>query len=155
MEVVGLVGSCALLGDDAAAARLYDLLLPYRGWHLGAGPMVYLGAGDHHLGVLAATAGRWDDAELHLLAAMVAHRRLGAKPWLALSRQAYAGMLRGRARRGDQRRAEVFDAATNAAAARLGMELPGWGRPALGPLPQPPRPANGHAGGRSGSARRS
>jgi DNA-binding SARP family transcriptional activator len=155
VEVVGLVGSCALLGDAAAAARLHDLLLPYRGWHLGAGPMVYLGAGDHHLGVLAATAGRWDHAERRLLAAMVAHRRLGAKPWLALSRQAYAGMLRGRARRGDQHRAEVFDAATDAAAARLGMELPGWGRPTLGPLPQPARPTNGHAGGRSGSARRS
>jgi DNA-binding SARP family transcriptional activator len=155
VEVVGLVGSCALLGDGAAAASLYDLLLPYMGWHLGAGPMVYLGAGDHHLGVLAATAGRWDDAERRLLSAMATHRRLGAGPWLALSRQAYAGMLRGRGRRGDHRRAELFDAATNAVAARLGMELRGWGRPTLGPLPQPPRPGNDHTGGRSGSARRS
>jgi DNA-binding SARP family transcriptional activator len=155
VEVVGLVGSCALLGDGAAAGRLYELLLPYQGWHLGAGPMVYLGAGDHHLGVLAATAGRWDDAERRLLAAMAAHRRLGARPWLALSRQAYAGMLRGRGRRGDQHRAEMVDAAADAVARRLGMELPGWGRSTLGPLPQPLRPAKGHTGGRSGSARRS
>jgi DNA-binding SARP family transcriptional activator len=133
VEVVGLVGCCALLGDAGAAARLHRLLLPYRGWHLGAGPMVYLGAGDHHLGMLAATAGRWDHAEGHLLAAMAAHRRLGARPWLALTRQAYAGMLRGRGRRGDRDRAEVFDAATRAVAGRIGMALPGWGRDTLGP----------------------
>jgi hypothetical protein len=132
-EVVGLVGACALLGDAVAAGRLYRLLLPYRGWHLAAGPMVYLGAGDHHLGMLAATAGRWNEAERHLLAAMAAHRRLGARPWLMLSRQAYAGMLRGRGHRDDLRRAAVFDAATGAAAGQLGMDLPGWGRAALGP----------------------
>jgi DNA-binding SARP family transcriptional activator len=132
-EVVGLVGACALLGDAVAAGRLYRLLLPYRGWHLAAGPMVYLGAGDHHLGMLAATAGRWNEAERHLLAAMAAHRRLGSRPWLVLSRQAYAGMLRGRGRRDDLRRAEVSDAATRAAAGQLGMDLPGWGRAALGP----------------------
>jgi DNA-binding SARP family transcriptional activator len=133
VEVVGLVGACALLGDARVAATLHGLLQPYQGWHLTAGPMVYLGAGDHHLGILAATAGRWDDAERHLLAAMAAHRRLGARPWLVLTRQAYAGMLRGRARRDDLDRAEVFDAATHAVAGRIGMDLPGWGRVALGP----------------------
>jgi hypothetical protein len=133
VEVVGLVGACALLGDAGAAARLHPLLLAHRGWHLAAGPMVYLGAGDHHLGMLAATAGRWSDAERHLLAAMAAHRRLGARPWLVLTRQAYAGMLRGRGRRGDLDRAEEFDAATRAVAGTLGMDLPGWGRASLGP----------------------
>jgi DNA-binding SARP family transcriptional activator/tetratricopeptide (TPR) repeat protein len=133
VEVVGLVGACALLGDAVAADRLHRRLLPYNGWHLAAGPMVYLGAGEHHLGMLAATAGRWNEAERHLFAAMAAHRRLGAHPWLVLSRQAYAGMLRGRGRRDDLRRAKVFEAATHAVAAELGMELPGWGRAALGP----------------------
>jgi DNA-binding SARP family transcriptional activator len=133
VEVVGLVGACALLGDAGAAARLHPLLLPYQGWHLGAGPMVYLGAGDHHLGMLAATVGRWSDAERHLLAAMAAHRRLGARPWLVLTRQAYAGMLRGRGGRGDPDRAEEFDAATRAVAGTIGMDLPGWGRATLGP----------------------
>ncbi|HKX71154.1 MAG TPA: hypothetical protein VJM75_08005, partial [Acidimicrobiales bacterium] len=69
----------------------------------------------------------------HLLAAMAAHRRLGAQPWLVLTRQAYAGMLRGRGGRDDLDRAEVFDAATHAVADRIGMDLPGWGRVALGP----------------------
>jgi DNA-binding SARP family transcriptional activator len=133
VEVVGLVGACALLGDAVAAARLHRLLLPYKGWHLGAGPMVYLGAGEHHLGMLAATAGRWDHAERHLLAAMAAHRHLGAHPWLVLTRQAYAGMLRGRGRRDDLDRAVAFDAATRAVASNLRMGLPGWGRATLGP----------------------
>jgi DNA-binding SARP family transcriptional activator len=137
VEVVGLVGACALLGDGDAAARLYELLLPYRGWHLTAGVAAYLGAGDHHLGMLAATAGRWKDAEQHLLTAMAEHRRLGARPWLVLTRQAYAGMLRGRDRRGDRHRAEAFGAATRAIAAPLDMDLPGWGREALGPRGRP------------------
>ena len=55
----------------------------------------------------------------HLFAAMAAHRRLGARPWLVLSRQAYAGMLRGRGRRDDLRRAKVFEAATRTVAAEL------------------------------------
>jgi DNA-binding SARP family transcriptional activator len=133
VEVVALVEACALLGDANAAARLYELLLPYKGWHLTAGIAAYLGAGDHHLGMLAATAGRWRDATRHLLAALEQHRHLEARPWLARTRQAYAGMLRGRDGPDDRHRAEVFDAPTRAIATPLGMALPGWGREALGP----------------------
>jgi hypothetical protein len=143
VEVVGLVGACALLGEGDAAAELYERLLPHEGSHLTAGPMVYLGAGDYHLGMLAATAGRWEEARRHLFAAMAAHRELNARPWIVLARQAYAGMLRGRDRRDDRQRADAFDAATRAVAVTLDMELPGWGRAALGPLPPPPRLAGG------------
>jgi hypothetical protein len=76
------------------------------------------------------------------------HRGLNARPWLALTRQAYAGLLRGRDRRGDRQLADSLDAAT------LGMELPGWGRAALGPLPQPPPRAGGHASHRAQQPRR-
>jgi hypothetical protein len=44
-------------------------------------------------------------------------------------------MLRGRDGPGDQARAAALDATAAAAAGRLGMELPGWGRPVLGPRP--------------------
>jgi hypothetical protein len=135
VEVLGLVGACALLGDSANAAMLHELLLPYEGWHLTAGATVYLGAGDHHLGMLAATAGHWDDAERHLLAALAAHRRLGARPWVALSGRAYAGMLRGRSKPADRHRADMFDTTARESAAALGMDLPGWGRRTLGPEP--------------------
>jgi DNA-binding SARP family transcriptional activator len=132
-DVVAVVGACAMLGDADRAARLYQLLLPWASWHL-TNFSVYLGAADHHLGILAATAGRWDDAERHLRTALAAHRRLGARPWQALTTQAYAGMLRGRGRLADHKRAAQFDATASATAATLGMDLPGWGRSTLDPL---------------------
>ncbi|HEV2894193.1 MAG TPA: hypothetical protein VG411_10585, partial [Actinomycetota bacterium] len=132
--LVALVGACAQLGDGAAAGRLSALLEPWAGHHLAAG-QTYLGAADHHLGILAATAGRWEDSFGHLRAAQAAHERLGARPWQALTAQALAGMLRGRDRPGDQARAAVMDSTANALAGRLGMDLPGWGRPILGPRP--------------------
>jgi DNA-binding SARP family transcriptional activator len=132
--LVALVVACAQLGDAAAAGRLSALLAPWAGHHLAAGH-TYLGAADHHLGLLAATAGRWEDGLAHLQVALAAHERLGARPWQALSAQAVAGALRGRDQLGDQAAAAAMDATAHATAGRLGMELPGWGRPALGPRP--------------------
>jgi DNA-binding SARP family transcriptional activator len=130
--LVALVGACAQLGDSAAAGRLSALLTPWAGHHLAAG-QIYLGATGHHLGILAATAGRWEDSLGYLRAALAAHERLGARPWQALTAQAVAGALRGRDQPGDQDLAAAMDATAHASAVRLGMELPGWGRPALGP----------------------
>jgi hypothetical protein len=132
--LVALVGACAQLGDGAAAGRLSALLAPWAGHHLAAG-QIYLGAAGHHLGILAATAGRWEDSLRYLRAALAAHERLGARPWQALTAQAVAGALRGRDQPGDQDLAAAMDATAHASVVRLGMELPGWGRPALGPRP--------------------
>ena len=84
-------------------------------------------------GTEARVAGRWRDGQRHFEAALAAHERLGARPWQALTAQAYAGLLRGRDGRGDQARAAGLDATAQAAAGRIGMDLPGWGRPTLGP----------------------
>jgi DNA-binding SARP family transcriptional activator len=135
-ELVAVTGACALLGDAGRAHRLSALLVPWSGHHLAAGQL-YLGAADHHLGILAAVAGRWEDSLAHLQAAAAAHERLGARPWQALTAQALAGMLRGRDGPGDRARAAAMDAAAATAAGRLGMELPGWGRPTLGPRSTP------------------
>jgi hypothetical protein len=132
--LVAMVGACAQLGDARRAGRLSELLAPWAGHHLAAGH-IYLGAAHHHLGILAATAGRWDDGGGHFRAALAAHERLGARPWQALTAQAWAGMLRGRDGPGDPVRAAALEATADAAAGRLGMELPGWGRPILGPGP--------------------
>jgi hypothetical protein len=132
--LVALVGACAQLGDAAAADRLAGLLAPWAGHHL-AGPELYLGPADHHLGMLAATAGRWDDSRRHFRVALAATWRLRARPWHALAARAYAGMLRGRGRPGDTERAAALDATGRAISGRLGMALPGWGRPSLGPRP--------------------
>jgi len=59
-RLVALTGACAQLGDADAAGRLAELLAPWAGHHLAAGH-TYLGAADHHLGILAASAGRWED----------------------------------------------------------------------------------------------
>jgi hypothetical protein len=77
--LVALVGACAQLGDGAAAGRLSAQLEPWAGHHLAAGH-TYLGAADHHLGILAATAGRWEDGLGHLQVALAAHERLGPVP---------------------------------------------------------------------------
>jgi hypothetical protein len=130
--VLALVAACVLVGEGAYAARLYELLSPWQGWHLH-NIAVYLGSADHHLGMLAATAGNWRAAERHLRTAMAAHHALRTRPWAALTQQAYAGMLRGRGGPGDLARADQLDASAHAGAAALGMELPGWGRPVLGP----------------------
>ena len=132
--LVALVGAVAQLGDSAAAGRLSALLGPWAGHHLAAG-QIYLGAADHHLGILAASAGRWEDGLGHLRTALAAHERLGARPWQALTAQALAGTLRGRDQPGDQDLAAAMDTTAHTSAVRLGMELPGWGRPALGPRP--------------------
>jgi DNA-binding SARP family transcriptional activator/tetratricopeptide (TPR) repeat protein len=131
-ELVAAVAACGQVGDGDAAGRLWPLLAPWAGHHLAAGH-TYLGAADHHLGILAATAGRWRDGQRHFQAALAAHERLGTRPWQALTAQAYAGLLRGRDGRGDQARAAGLDATAQATAGRIGMDLPGWGRPTLGP----------------------
>jgi DNA-binding SARP family transcriptional activator len=122
-DLVALVGACTLLGAEDTAWELYLRLLPWSGWHLTAGP-IYLGAADHHLGVLAAVSGRWDDAERRLKRAVNSHRRLKARPWFALTVDAFAGMLAGRGRPGDRRRAALFAATAKALSDSLGMNLP-------------------------------
>ncbi|WP_153414615.1 hypothetical protein [Nocardia macrotermitis] len=74
----------------AAAAPLYETLLPYRGrlvvW---GGANTVTGPVDHYLGLLATCLGR-PDAEHHLDAAIELSESLGALPWLAASRAAKA-----------------------------------------------------------------
>ncbi|HET9292559.1 MAG TPA: hypothetical protein VFQ49_15920, partial [Actinomycetes bacterium] len=89
-----MTGVCAQLGDGDAAGRLSERLAPWAGHHLAASHL-YLGAADHHLGILAATAGRGEESLGHLRAALAASERLGARPWRAVSTQAYAAALRG------------------------------------------------------------
>ena len=78
----------------------------------------------------------------HLLAAIDAHRRLGAVPWVALSRHAYAGVLRARAAPGDGERAGRLAGEARLAAESLGM------RPLGGPLAfELPHPGTGSPAG--------
>jgi hypothetical protein len=61
--------------------------------------------------------------ERQLRVAIAAHQRLGARPWVALSQDAYAGVLRRRDLPGDRDQADAAEAAARRAGADLGMRL--------------------------------
>jgi DNA-binding SARP family transcriptional activator len=130
-KATGLARTAVVLGDRDLADALYRQLLPYRDQHL-LEATGYQGAASYHLGQLAATLGRWNEAERHLLASVEDHRRLGAAPWLALSRHSLAGLLRARGRPADRDRAQALAAEADRAGRALGM------RPLGGRLPYEP-----------------
>lgn len=120
--IATLAEVCPTAGDATAAARLYDLLLPYSGRAVVLGwASVVQGAVDHHLGVLAVAMGNWDAAANHLDAATALHARLGAHHWQGRTELAYARMLMGRDGPGDAGRAREHLATARAKADELGL----------------------------------
>jgi hypothetical protein len=91
----------AALGDERRAVMVYDALLPYADRTVTAGYMLCMGSVATALGMLAATFGRWDEAEAHFLAAARRDGRMGNKPGLARTLCEYAAMLLRRGRPAD------------------------------------------------------
>ena len=91
--IVGFSDAADLVGDQEWAQALYDLAVPYAGSNCTLGLASFLGAADHWLGVLAAAAGRFAEAIAHLEAAQARHREMGARPWTALTEEAYGRVL--------------------------------------------------------------
>jgi DNA-binding SARP family transcriptional activator/tetratricopeptide (TPR) repeat protein len=116
-----LAGPCASVGD-AAAARLYALLLPYRSMYAQAPVEGVFGAIAHGLGVLATALGRYDDAEHHLEAAIGLERRMRARPWLAHAQHDLGATLLARGASGDRQRAETHRDSALGIYRELGME---------------------------------
>ena len=121
------VGMCLLaetagsLGDASRASVLYELLLPYAGRVAVTYPELSTGSVSRYLGILAATAARWADAERHFQAALEANERIGARPWLAHTREDYARMLAARGNRGDRERGRELAAGALEGYRHLGM----------------------------------
>ncbi len=95
------------LGDAARATILDERLEPYagqavRGSRLAGGCFWVV---DHHLGLLAATMGRYDAAVAHFDAALRLEARMGALPYLATTRYYYAQALAARSQPGDKQQA--------------------------------------------------
>jgi DNA-binding SARP family transcriptional activator len=88
-----LAEACTILRHPTAAV-LYDRFCNYRGrlWVGGAG-VVCFGAADRFLGMLAATAGRPDTAEAHLVSALAFEEQLGSPPLVARTRLELARLL--------------------------------------------------------------
>jgi DNA-binding SARP family transcriptional activator/tetratricopeptide (TPR) repeat protein len=100
-----LAEPCAFLSDEAAAARLHAVLLPYERLYAQAPVEAVFGCVARALGVLATTAGRFDQAEKHFTLAIETERRMRARPWLAHAKHDLAAMLRKRRAPGDVDRA--------------------------------------------------
>src|SRR5207237_9449529 len=96
------------------------LLLPCA--HLITGTLVaWSGSASHHLGMLATTLGRLEEADRFFAAADATHGTIPAPVWLARTRLEWARMLLARRQPGDAERAgELLDRAV-AAARELGL----------------------------------
>lgn len=117
--------ACAYLDDSRRAARLYELLLPYRARAITiTGPIGFAGPVEHYLGLLAATQCRWDEAEAHFAAAVEVNGRMRAIPWLACSQIEYASALLQRGNSNDRKR--TAELSETALAQFYALDMPGW-----------------------------
>jgi tetratricopeptide (TPR) repeat protein len=120
-SITFLVEVCAALGDRDRAEVLYRLLSPDAGYAVVASAWASLGAASRFLGQLAATMGRWQEAESHFDQALAMNARMGAKPWLAHTQFQYATMLLARSAPGDVERAKILLEEASTIARQLGM----------------------------------
>ena len=74
-----LAETCVGVGDTRRAADLYELLMPYADQIVADGTEVALGAVARHLGLLAETLGRPDDAARHFEHAALLHAQMGVR----------------------------------------------------------------------------
>jgi DNA-binding CsgD family transcriptional regulator len=120
--IVYLVEVCCYLDDTQRAMTRYQLLLPYNGHNIVAGPTVAcFGAAARHLAMLVATMSRWDEAQRHFEEALAMNAAMGAKPWLAHTQYQYANMLLARGYHGDRDRAAALLEAVFDTTRTLGM----------------------------------
>lgn len=95
---------CHRLGDGIRAEQLFELLEPYEGRNIVVSEGVAsVGAASGYLGMLAATARRFDEAERLLRDAIDMNSRMGGRPWLARAQFELARVLLTRRKSGDRR----------------------------------------------------
>src|SRR5215204_1137391 len=96
--------ACAQLGEIGPAGLLYPQIEPYSD-RLVTNGVNANGSMARLLGLLAATLGRFDDADRHFAAACATHERIGAPIFLARARYEWAKALLVAGRDGDALRA--------------------------------------------------
>src|SRR5688500_12746508 len=119
-SITFLVEVCAALRDRDRAVNLYRLLSPYAGYAVVSSEWAF-GAASRFLGQLAATMGRWQEAESHFGQALAMNAQMRAKPWLAHTQFQYAHMLLERSTDGDIERATKLLDESEIIARQLGM----------------------------------
>ena len=138
VALANLAEACVALAAREHAAVLYDRLLPLAGRQLVVGGALCLGAADRHLAMLAALADRPAEAEARFEAALAAHERLGAVPWLAHTRVEYARFLTATGHAPARARALLDEA--ERAAATYGLPRVARRADAVPPSPPPQKP---------------
>jgi hypothetical protein len=117
-----LVAAAAFLGDAARAARLYDLLLPYRDFSINAGmPALSIGSCEALLANAAATAGRWDAADEHFERGIAVNDERGNRAWKTHQQYDYAVLLARRSNPDDAPRLRELLCTILAEANAMGM----------------------------------
>ena len=120
--IADLSAVAAEVGNRAAAAQLYEALLPYAGrlvvW---GGANAVSGPASYFLGLLATGLGLPDRAVAHLDDAIALAERIGAQPALAHSLVALGDALTLRGGDGDEQRAADLRRRARELAQRLGM----------------------------------
>ena len=120
---IGLLAPvCQWLGDTRRAALLHDLLWPLRDRTVIAGlPADVYGSVHGPLMSLAATLGRWDDAEAHFVAAADANRRMGCRTFGLITELEWGRLLVDRGGADDLARARSVLSACQVACEEAGM----------------------------------
>ena len=118
-----LAETATQLGDSSRAGAVYERLLPYAELMGVCYPEISTGPVARYLGILAATAERWEDAECHFERALDLSERIGARPWLALTRRDFGHMLRARGAAADRKRADELLRAACELAEEIGLSL--------------------------------
>jgi DNA-binding SARP family transcriptional activator len=120
-----LAETSALLGDTASADRLYETLRPWSALNVVDQCEGLRGSVGRYLGLLATTTERWEEAERHFEDALTMNRRMGFRPWLAVTEGDYAQMLLARDGPGDRDRARELAATAEATYRELGITSAG------------------------------
>ncbi len=119
-----LTETCALSGDAARAAPLYELLLPFRERMVVVGlGVAVLGAVAYFLARLAVVLARWDDALAHLERALEIEERAGARPCAVHTRHVLGALLVARHGGDAADRGRAILRAALGAAERMGMAI--------------------------------
>jgi tetratricopeptide (TPR) repeat protein len=116
-----LAEAAARLGEGDHAATLHEFLLPYFDRIAVGYPEISLGPVSRFLGLLASTAGRFDEAASHFEVALTTAERIDARPSLARTQDDYAHMLLRRGAPGDAEKTQSLLASARATYHDLGM----------------------------------
>ena len=116
-----LAETTAQVHSVEAATVLYRRLSPWAALNVVDQGEGIRGSVARYLGLLASTLERWDEADRHFADAAHRNADMGLRPWLALTQDNHATMLRARTLARDRERAEALHNAALATYLELGM----------------------------------